>query len=446
MDANPNEVLEEEPRFGKKEKLNMAIMESSTASIEVISSKLPIYYTDFIGMSSKLFGRAHLLFAIVNAINDPILGYFMDRAPHKNGVSKYRKFIKATIPVAILAIIIMLMGQPSWPTWILFILVFLGLSLRDTAYAMQGISASSIIIQNEKSDSGRGAYVGLRLTLKAIFAVAGFLIPSYFLTGSKDSTIPPLLMFLGFGIVGIVLFIIPARKVNPPIKVDFELERKSSMGKVLLRMLKMKSYVTYIIIAFLISGIALNQELFMLYFADDVMELSGTMTVIVSALVIPLIIGANFSSRYLIKKFGVRKLLIVTTVTLIVTNVTVLLQINNVLSIACLLISVTAGNYWLLIKFPITGIIIDEYASKFGERNEGTFLGVDSIFHAPAISVFLAIFLAIIDKIGYIGTADFQPPVVKQGMLLTMTLMTIIACTIALIVILFLFPIGKKKK
>ena len=38
----------------------------------------------------------------------------------------------------------------------------------------------------------------------------------------------------------------------------------------------------------------------MLYFVDDVMELSSTMTVIVSALVIPLIIAANFSSRYLI--------------------------------------------------------------------------------------------------------------------------------------------------
>jgi len=49
-------VFEEEHPFGMKEKINLAVMESSTASIEVISNKLPIYYTDFIGMSPTLVG------------------------------------------------------------------------------------------------------------------------------------------------------------------------------------------------------------------------------------------------------------------------------------------------------------------------------------------------------------------------------------------------------
>jgi len=439
-------VFEEEHPFGMKEKINLAVMESSTASIEVISNKLPIYYTDFIGMSPALVGQAHLLFAIVNAINDPILGYFIDKTSHKNGKSKYIRLLRMVFPLTIIAIVAMLIGQKGWPSWLLFLTLFMGFSLRDSAYALQGISAASIVIQNEDQDAGRGHYVGIRLTFKSIFGVAGFLIPAYFLTGNKDSTLAPLLMFIGFGVVGLIVYIIPAWKVNPPIKETIEIEKKSNFFQTFLRMIKMKSYLTYIVLAFFLTGIAMNQELFMLYFADDVLELSSFMAVVVTALVLPLIIGTSLASKKLINKFGVRKLLIGSTVTIITTNIIVMLQISDILSIACLLLSITAGNFWFLIKFPITGTIIDEYVSIYGERNEGTFFGVDSVFNAPAVSVFLAIFLQIIDKIGYIGTAESQTPQVKEGLLMTMTLMSIIACSIALFIILFIFPVGKKKK
>lgn len=452
---SPDEIKleEDKPTFGKKEKINLAIMESSTASIEVISQKLPIYYTDFIGMSPSLIGTAHLLFAIVNAINDPILGYFIDKTKNKNGISKYTRILRMVIPLTIIAIVAMLIGQPGWPGWILFIVLFLGFSLRDTAYALQGISAASIIIQNEKQDAGRGQYVGIRLTLKSIFGVAGFLIPAYFLVGDKDSTLAPLLMFLGFGLVGLIVYIIPALRVNPPIHESIRtenesigIEKKSNMFQMFKRMIKMKSYLSYIILAFFLTGVAMNQELFMLYFADDIIELSGFMSVLVSGLVLPLIIGTSLGSKYLINKFGIRKLLITSAVTIIVTNFIVLLQISDVISVVCLLLSITAGNFWFLIKFPITGTIIEEYAAIYGERNEGTFFGIDSIFNAPAVSVFLAIFLNIIEKIGYEGTLEFQTPQVKQGLLMTMTLISIIACSIALFIIIFFFPLGKKEK
>ncbi len=439
-------VSEENPSFGEKEKLNLAIMESSTASVEVISNKLPIYYTDFIGINPNLIGTAHLLFAIVNAINDPILGYIIDKTSHKNGKSKYTRILRLGIPLTIIAIFSMLVGQPGWPSWLLFITLFVGFSLRDTSYALQGISAASIVIQNEDEDAGRGHYVGLRLTLKSIFGVAGFLIPGFFLAGNKDNLLPPLLMFLGFGVVGLIVYIIPALKVNPPIREAVKTENKSNFFQTLIRMLKMKSYRSYIILAFSLTGIAMNQELFMLYFADDILELNGTMTVVVSGLVLPLVIGTSLASKKLIRKFGVRKLLLISTVTIIVTNFIVILQISDVLSVACLLLSVTAGNFWFLIKFPITGIIIDEYATTYGERNEGTFFGVDSIFNAPAVSVVIAIFMAFLERIGYMGTADSQTPQVKEDLMLTMTLISIIACSIALLIIVFIFPVGKKKK
>ena len=75
----------------------------SIAGITFISSMIDgailKYYTDFILFPALWFGIVQLLFAIVNAINDPIIGYYSDRTTpvEGKGKRKNRKYYKIGI-------------------------------------------------------------------------------------------------------------------------------------------------------------------------------------------------------------------------------------------------------------------------------------------------------------------------------------------------------------
>ena len=86
MNKEFEEKNDSEIQFSSSKRLQMATMESSTAAMIVVGNKLEKYYTDFIGMRPGLFGTAHLLYAFVNSINDPLLGYFIDHSSNKHGI------------------------------------------------------------------------------------------------------------------------------------------------------------------------------------------------------------------------------------------------------------------------------------------------------------------------------------------------------------------------
>jgi GPH family glycoside/pentoside/hexuronide:cation symporter len=47
-------------------------------------------YTDFIGLDPMWMGYVYLIFPIWAAINDPILGQWMDKRPYQAGIGKFR--------------------------------------------------------------------------------------------------------------------------------------------------------------------------------------------------------------------------------------------------------------------------------------------------------------------------------------------------------------------
>ncbi|MHA1672645.1 MAG: MFS transporter [Promethearchaeota archaeon] len=448
MYESPENELDSEvtlpERLSLAKRVRLATIESGTEGMATIRNKIAIYYTSFIGLRPSVYGSAMLLYAFVNSVNDPLVGYGIDKSSHCKGVSKYKRFLLLAIPLYILGMGLLLFGQPAWKEWVLFISIFLGLSIYDTGYAITTISASSVIIQTVDADEDRGFYVGMRLSLKVIFGVAGFLLPTLFLTGNATRE-QALWMFIGFGVVGLLVYTLPLLTLNIPISQPKLEVQRSQLWMVMKRMLTMKSYLIYIVFAFLINGVALNQEIFLLYYADDVLEVSGTTLIVLSALSIPFLLLTNLSSKFLIQKVGLRKLSITTTIVLIASNFLTLLELSMPTSIAGLFLAVVAGNFWNVLKFPILGVSINHYEAKYGEKNEGTFLGVDAIFNSPAVSVVFFIFTVLIEQGGYIsGLEGSQSFEAKNAVHLAITLISITCASIALIFVL-MFPFQKKR-
>ena len=70
------------------------------------------YYSDVIGLDISLVGWIYLIFGIWNAINDPMLGVFIDRWRYTPQRGKYVYFMRVTAPLAVFALFAMLFAQP----------------------------------------------------------------------------------------------------------------------------------------------------------------------------------------------------------------------------------------------------------------------------------------------------------------------------------------------
>ena len=59
----------------------------------MVNAYLSIFYTDTLGMDAKVVGTMFLIARVFDGVNDPFIGYFIDRAPN----SKFGKFRRILI-------------------------------------------------------------------------------------------------------------------------------------------------------------------------------------------------------------------------------------------------------------------------------------------------------------------------------------------------------------
>ena len=80
MVENVSENFINDERKSSSFKLSYALSIGGHTGMAMIGVNLAKYYIDFVGMNPIIFGYAHLTFAIINTINDPFIGYAIDRS------------------------------------------------------------------------------------------------------------------------------------------------------------------------------------------------------------------------------------------------------------------------------------------------------------------------------------------------------------------------------
>ncbi len=93
-------------------KIYYSFLVTAATIMVTIGNNLTKYYTKFIGVPASLLGYTQLAFAIVNSVNDPLLGYLIDRTPGSKGVHKFTWYIFLSIPFFIIGMVFQLLGQP----------------------------------------------------------------------------------------------------------------------------------------------------------------------------------------------------------------------------------------------------------------------------------------------------------------------------------------------
>ncbi len=169
---------------------------------------LPIFYQDYLGLAARWIALASIIYAVWNAINDPLFGYITDSTRSKLG--RRIPYMRYTAPFLALTFILVWFAPPKAGQEMLFAWMLVSMLLYDTAYTMIGLVYSSLLPEVTESDSERNGLQISSSLFGLLGTLLGFLIPDFFRpkAGTSPSFFPLQIAMIVVAITAMVLIII----------------------------------------------------------------------------------------------------------------------------------------------------------------------------------------------------------------------------------------------
>ena len=404
------------------------------------------YYTDFILFPALLYGIVQLLFAIINAINDPIIGFYSDRTTPVEGKGKRKIWLFRSLPLIAIGYFLMIFMSSNFTVEIIFIFLFIAFVLHDTGWAMNGINRGALQLTVTDDDSERALLTTTNLVFQTILGIFSYLlIMLFFVEEDNPFPLPVIITVLAIvGVIGVGVAFYGARGIKEPTKL-YDVETFPEIKKLIKDVVTSKTFIFYILLQFVMGAVTATVITFQVYYFEDVIGVGGTEVMIVSAITLPFTFFAYYLVQAVTKKFGPRKTLMMFITISIMAFLGLLLSRIFLLAVICYLI-INMGNaaFWI-ISAPIFGSVIDEYELKTGNRPIGTFNGINAIFITPNKQIMMFLFTVILSITGYVGGIGvIQTESAKFGIQIGVGLIPIILFSIGFLLLLF-FPLRGEK-
>ena len=389
--------------FGYKVVWGIAALGSATIA-GIFGALQPIFYQDYLGLSAKWIGIAATIYAVWNALNDPLFGYITDNTRSKHG--RRIPYMRFTAPFLALTFVLVWFAPPKAGQQALFWWMLVSMLLYDTAYTIIGLVYSALLPEVSESDSERN---GLQISA-SLFALVGtllgFLIPDMVRPKSGATSFWPLQLAMIVVAIACMLAII-ATTLKVKERPEFtQVDKPIPLGKAIKLTFASKSFLVLVAANFmtiLMQALLLGS---IYYLADYVLKASNVMLVM-AALFIPLIIGVPIST--LIRgKVGVvhaqQILLVIAGIGLVLATF-----VPNSLLLVC----IALAGFGLSGPQTLTNVLFaqvtDEDELRSGVRREGAFFGVNALITKPAQSIALVLIAQIL------ASANFVTRVANQG-------------------------------
>ena len=347
---------------------------------------LPIFYQDYLGLSARWIAIASAIYAVWNAINDPLFGYITDSTKSKLG--RRIPYMRYTAPFLALTFILVWFAPRGAGSSTLFAWMLGTMLLYDTAYTIIGLVYSALLPEVTESDAERN---GLQISASLfglLGMILGFLIPDFFRpkAGASPSFAPLQISMIVVGIFSAAMIIITTLRVRE--RPEFHLVDKPIK---LIPALKytFTSRAFLILVAQNFMSILMQSLLLgaLFYVADYVLQTSSML--LIACLFIPLIIGVPLTA-VIRRRLGVvgaqQALLLVAGIAL----VSIMLVPTSLIPV-CLVLA----GFGLAGPQTLTNVLFAEVADedelRSGVRREGAFFGVNALLTKPAQSVALAL-------------------------------------------------------
>ncbi len=340
------------------------------------------FYQNIIGIDANWFALAMFVFAVWNAINDPLFGIISDNTRSKHG--RRIPYMRIFSPLLALAFILIWLVPPDSTQLIKFAWMLVAICLYDAGYTMVGIVYSSLLPEVTESDAERN---GLQIS-SSLFGLlgmlGGFLIPDMVRPkpGVTTSLVPLQIAMAAIALVSMLLIWVTTLRVKerpefastePPLGLK-DMVRYTFTSKSFI-VLALANFCSILMQSLILAGV--------FYLADYVLQMKTIMVLIF--LFVPLILGVPVTAlirRWLGVVRAQQFLLVIAGVGLIL-----MVVVPNSFILACLALAGFGLSGPQTLTNVLFGQVADEDELRTGLRREGAFFGVNALITKPAQSI-----------------------------------------------------------
>src|SRR5512136_2422901 len=266
----------------------------------VFGALLPIFYQDYLSLSARWIALASAIYAIWNALNDPIFGYISDSTRTRRG--RRIPYMRYTAP-GLAATFILVWIAPRHPgDFTIFLWMLISMVLYDGCYTIIGLVYSALLPEVSESDTERNHLQISSSLFGLLGTLLGFIIPDLFRpkTGAMPSFLPLQLAMVVVGVTGMLLIIATTFKVRERLeftRVDKPLKLKDQIKFTFTS----KSFLVLVaqnFMSILVSSLVTGS---IFYLADYVLKMN---TIILLAFIFIPLIGGVPITNIIRKKVG----------------------------------------------------------------------------------------------------------------------------------------------
>ncbi|MHA1669834.1 MAG: MFS transporter [Promethearchaeota archaeon] len=356
------------------------------------------FYEQVLGLETFWVGMGYIIFALWNAVNDPIMGFLTNR-PFKFTRKWGRRFpwiIIGGVPYILSYTLIF--TPPGSEPLILFLWLIFSTCLFDLFNSIFFINYVSLFPDKFRSVKERRTATAIQTPIGIIGIALGALLPPMIV----DDVIPGSFMVQAvlmsvIGLVVIALAIPGCREDRKTIDLYLEKEReKTPFFKLLRTALSQKSFLVFIMTYSLYRCLVISFQASIPYLVEFVLLEEEFIVTILSA---AFLLGSLFSSplwaRLAHKSNNNKKAMLISAIVLIICTF-VLAFINDWMTmfVGILFWGIGLGGFWTMIS-PVLADVIDEAVVTTENRQEGIYNGFLQFFGRLGI-LFQALSFALI--------------------------------------------------
>ena len=352
----------------------------------VYGALLPMFYQDYLGLAARWISLASIIYAVWNALNDPLFGYLTDSTRSRHG--RRIPYMRYTAPFLALTFILVWLAPAKAGETTLFWWMLVSMLLYDTCYTIVGLVYSALLPEVSESEGERN---GLQISASLfglLGTLLGFLIPDLFRTkaGQEPSFLPLQTAMVVLAVAAMLLIMATTFKVKERrefTQVDKPIDLWSAIRLTIVNraflVLTAANFMSILMQSLLLGAI--------FYLADYVLKIN-TM-ILLACLFIPLIIGVPVTTliRRRLGVVGAQQLL------LVVAGVGLVLVAFA--PAALIPVCIALAGFGLSGPQTLSNLLFaqvaDEDELRSGVRREGAFFGVNAMLTKPAQSIALAL-------------------------------------------------------
>lgn len=412
------------------------------------------FYEAEIGLESWLAGLGFTIFAIWDALNDPIVGFLTDRPTRftKKFGRRFPWIFASFVPMIFSFLLIFCPPNvnPQEQPFVIFGWLVFSTCLFDTFESIFTINIFALFPDKFRDRSERITASGIRVYVGFFGILAGFLIPPLIIIYGEIGTYA--LMAWVCVIISFIswILLLPGTRDDKATVLQYlekrETQEKESFMKSLIEAFKMKNFIAFLIFYMLYQALTTTMTSSFLYLTRYILKAeAGVSTIIMAMFLLGGVIGIPIWIKFTGKKPDHRRTLLISGGVMAVAAL-ILTFITNLIGIIILMLifGIGLGGLWIMLS-PAFGDVIDESVINYGKRQEGIYSGF-RFFMGNLARVLQAVTFAVVHSFtGFIEGSEYQPSLALIGIQLHTGLIPAIFMIIGMLILWKFYDITPEK-